>query len=81
MGNRDSVPAFATGFTLGIAFGLVIGLIFAPVPGKKTRELVKDKVTGIPETARDLTADRKKVYAETWKQRKEQPKVSDTYFE
>ena len=81
MSNRDSAPIFATGFTLGIAIGLALGFLFTPRSGKETRELAKDKATGIAETAKELTADRKKVYTETWKKRREQPKVSESYFE
>ena len=81
MSNRDSVPEFTIGFTLGVAFGLVVGFIFAPQRGRETRDLIKDKASDIPGTVRELTADRKKVYRQTWKGRKGKPIVSDTYFE
>jgi gas vesicle protein len=81
MSNRDSAPGFAIGFTLGIAIGLALGFLFTPRSGKETRELLKDKATDVSETARELTADREKVYAETWKKRRGQPKVSESYFE
>ena len=80
MGDKYSVSGFAVGFTLGAAIGLAVAFLFAPHPGKKTRELVKDKAADIPETVKELTANREKVYTETWKKRKGQPKVSDTYF-
>jgi gas vesicle protein len=81
MSNRDSGSGFATGFTLGIAIGLAIGFLFTPRSGKETRELLKNKAAGVSETARELTADRKEVYTETWKKRRGQPKVSESYFE
>ena len=81
MSNRDSMPGFAIGFTVGIAVGLALGFLFAPRSGKETRELVKDKAVDVSETVKDLTADRRKVYTETWKKRRGQPKVSESYFE
>jgi len=81
MSNRDSGSGFAIGFTLGIAIGLALGFLFTPRSGKETRELVKDKTADVSETVKDLTADRRKVYTETWKKRRGQPKVSDAYFE
>ena len=81
MSNSDSGSNFAIGFTVGLALGVALGFLFTPRSGKETRELLKDKAADVSETARDLTADRRKVYTETWKKRRGQPKVSDTYFE
>ncbi len=81
MSNRDSGPGFALGLILGAAIGVALGFLLAPQPGKETRELLKDKAAGVSETVKDLTADRQKVYTETWKKRRGQPKVSNRYFE
>ena len=81
MGDSSSAPGFLVGFALGAVIGLAAAFLLAPRPGKETRELVKDKAATIPETVREITADREKVYTETWSKRKGQPKVSDTYFE
>ena len=81
MSSTDSTPGFVIGFTLGAVIGLAVAFLLAPQSGKETRELVKDRVGDIPETIKEHTADRKKVYTETWEQRKGQPRVSDTYFE
>jgi gas vesicle protein len=81
MSNSDSGSKFAIGFTVGLAIGAALGFLFTPRSGKETRELLKDKAADVSETARDLTADRRKVYKETWEKRRGQPKVSDTYFE
>ena len=81
MSNSDSMSGFAIGFTVGIAIGMAIGFLFTPQSGKETRELVKDKASDITGTVKDLTADRQKVYTETWKRRRGQPKVSEAYFE
>jgi len=81
MTSRDSEPGFGIGLILGLAVGAAIGFLLTPRSGKETRELVKDKATNVSETVKNLTANRRKVYTETWKKRRGQPKVSDTYFE
>jgi gas vesicle protein len=81
MSNSDSGARFGIGLILGLAVGIALGFLFAPRTGKKTRELIKDKTADVSETAKDLTADRRKVYTETWKKRRGQPKVSESYFE
>jgi gas vesicle protein len=81
MSNSDSGSRFGIGLILGLAIGAALGFLFAPRSGKETRDMLKDKAYGVSETARDITADRRKVYTQTWKKRRGRPKVSDTYFE
>jgi gas vesicle protein len=81
MSNSDSGSRFGIGLILGLAVGAALGFLFAPRTGKETRELVKDKAADVSETVKDLTANRRKVYTETWKKRRGQPKVSESYFE
>ncbi len=81
MSNSDSGSGFGIGLILGLAVGVALGFLFAPRSGKETRERLKDKASDVSETVKNLTADRRKVYTETWKKRKGQPKVSESYFE
>jgi len=81
MSDKNSEPGFGIGLILGIAAGAALGFLFAPRSGKETREMVKGKAADVSETVKDLTADRQKVYTETWKKRRGQPKVSESYFE
>jgi gas vesicle protein len=81
MSNSDSGSRFGIGLILGLAIGVALGFLFTPRSGKETRDLLKDKASDVSETARELTANRRKVYTETWEKRKGQPKISDTYFE
>ena len=81
MSNSDSGSRFGIGLILGLAVGAVLGFFFAPRSGKETRDFLKGKASDVSDTARELTADRRKVYKETWKKRRGQPKVSETYFE
>ena len=80
MTTKDSMPGFGIGLILGMTIGAVLGFILTPQSGKETRELVKDKAANVSETVKNLTADRQKVYRETWNKRRGQPKLSDTYF-
>ena len=81
MSDKNSGPGFGIGLIVGIAAGAALGFLFAPRSGKETREMVKDKAADVSASVKDLTADRRKVYTETWKRGKGQPKVKPTYFE
>jgi gas vesicle protein len=81
MSDKSSGPGFGIGLILGIAVGAALGFLLAPRSGKEIREIVKDKADDVSATVKDLTANRQKVYTETWKKGKGQPKVKPTYFE
>jgi gas vesicle protein len=81
MSDKNSGPGFGIGLILGIAVGAAIGFLLAPRSGKEVREMVKDKASDVSATVKDLTANRRKVYTETWKRGRGQPKVKPTYFE
>jgi gas vesicle protein len=81
MSDKDSGPGFGIGLILGIVVGAAIGFLFAPKSGKEMREMVKSKATDASATVKDLTADRQKVYTETWKRGRGQPKIKPSYFE
>jgi gas vesicle protein len=81
MDDKNSGPGFSIGLIVGIALGAAIGFLFTPRSGKETRDLLKGKAADVEEKVKDLTADRRKVYTETWKRGRGQPKVKPTYFE
>jgi gas vesicle protein len=81
MSDKNSASGFGIGLILGIAVGAALGFLFAPRSGKETRGMVKDKAADVSATVKDLTANRRKVYTETWKRGRGQPKVKPTYFE
>jgi gas vesicle protein len=43
MATENSGPNFFTGLLLGTIIGAVLGLLFAPQPGEKTREQLRSK--------------------------------------
>ena len=45
--NDNGMKTFGIGFALGIATGAVIALIYAPQPGKLTREQIKELVDSL----------------------------------
>ena len=51
MGDKDNGAGFAIGFFIGAAVGLAIGFLYAPKPGKETRELIKQKAEDLREKA------------------------------
>ena len=51
--NKDSEVSFTTGLIIGAAVGIVIGFLYAPRPGKETRELLKEKMEKAREKARE----------------------------
>ena len=81
MSDKNSGSGFGIGLILGIAVGAALGFLFAPRSGKETRDLLKGKAADVSATVKDLTANRQKVYTETWKRGRGRPKVKSTYFE
>ena len=44
MATENNGPSFFTGLLLGTIIGAVLGLLFAPQPGEKTREQLRSRV-------------------------------------
>lgn len=81
MSDGKSGVGFAVGLIVGTAVGAIIGFLFAPRSGKETRDMVIGKADDVSAAVKDLTSNRRKVYTETWKGSRGQPKVKSTYFE
>jgi gas vesicle protein len=54
--NKDHAIGFGIGFLTGAIIGGVIALLYAPKTGKETRQLIKDKATGVMEAVKDKTS-------------------------
>jgi len=81
MSDGKSGAGFGVGLIVGMAVGAIIGFLFAPRSGKETRDMMKDKANDMSATVKDLTANRQRIYTETWKDSSGRPKVKPSYFD
>ena len=51
--NKDTVTGFGMGFLAGAAIGVALGFLFAPRPGRETRELIREKAEDWRERVED----------------------------
>lgn len=65
MADKDTGLSFSTGFILGAVVGVAIGFLYAPKPGKETRELLKEKAEKAREKASEVAEKAKETAAET----------------
>ena len=64
---KDTGISFTTGFILGAVAGVAIGFLYAPKPGKETRELLKEKAEKARETASEVAEKAKEAAAKAEK--------------
>lgn len=55
MSEKESGNSFLAGFILGAIAGVTIGILYAPKPGKETREMLREKVEEVREKAGEIT--------------------------
>lgn len=53
--NKDHAIGVGIGLLAGAAIGGIIALLYAPRPGKETRELIKDKATDAVDAVKTKT--------------------------
>jgi gas vesicle protein len=58
--GKDSVSSFFTGFLLGVVVGAAIGMLYAPAPGKETRQMVKEEAQKIKTKATEVAEEEAK---------------------
>ena len=54
--NRDTAMGLSIGLLLGGLIGAAVGILYAPHPGKETRETIKGKAENIIQKAREKVA-------------------------
>jgi gas vesicle protein len=64
---KDTGISFTAGFILGAVAGVAIGFLYAPKPGKETRELLKEKAEKARETASEVAEKAKEAAAKAEK--------------
>ena len=52
--NKDTGLSFTIGFLFGAVVGAAIGFLYAPKPGRETRELLKHKAEEAKEKASEV---------------------------
>lgn len=58
--NNGRASGIAIGLVVGAVIGLAIGFLYAPKPGKETRQLVKEKALEIKEKAATAISELRK---------------------
>jgi gas vesicle protein len=54
MENNGETTRFDIGMFAGLAIGMALGLLFAPQPGKQTRDTLREKVLELSRTADEI---------------------------
>ena len=54
--NKDQCIGFGIGLLTGAVIGGTVALLFAPVSGKETRQLIEDKSTEVVNTVKEQTS-------------------------
>ena len=67
MSEKDSGINFTIGLLFGAVVGVAIGFLYAPKPGKETRELLKEKAEAAKEKAAEVTQKAKEAATEAKK--------------
>ena len=68
---------FAMGMGFGFLAGVVIAFLMTPQSGQQSRELISDRISDVTDRVKEATANREKVYRETWKKPRAKPYSSD----
>jgi len=55
--NKDNATGFGIGLLTGVVIGGVIALLFAPQSGKETRQMIKNKASGMMEAIKGKAAE------------------------
>jgi len=55
--NKDNAVGFGIGLLSGVVIGGIIALLFAPQSGKETRQMIKNKATGMMDAIKGKAAE------------------------
>jgi len=64
---KDTGISFTAGFIIGAVAGVAIGFLYAPKPGKETRELLKERAEKAREKASEVAEKAKEAAAKAEK--------------
>jgi gas vesicle protein len=55
--NKDSAIGFGIGLLTGAVIGGTLALLFAPKTGEETRQMIKDKASGVMDSVKDAASE------------------------
>ena len=55
--HRDHAIGFGVGLLTGAVIGGALGLLFAPQSGKETRQMIKEKTSGVVDSVKDAASE------------------------
>ena len=64
--DKNEVSGLSTGFIMGVLVGATIGFLFAPLPGKETREVVREGAKKVRARTAEMADDMREVVTETY---------------
>ncbi len=64
--DKNAVSGLSTGFVMGVFVGAIIGFLFAPLPGKETREVVREGAKKVRARTAEMADDVREVVTETY---------------
>ncbi len=59
MSDSDSATSFGIGLLVGAAIGMATGFLFAPLPGRETRAVIREKTAETKERAAEIIEEAK----------------------
>ena len=67
MSSKDGGMSFTIGLLLGAAVGVAVGFLYAPKPGRETRQMLKEKAEEAREKAKETAEKAKETATEARK--------------
>jgi gas vesicle protein len=77
MEDENKLGFLVMGIGIGLVAGLAAAFLLTPKTGKQSREIIVDKISDVGDRVKEVTADREKIYKETWEKPRSKPYTSE----